>query len=337
MTKTRASGNSVTLKTIADELGVSVTTVARSLKDGHKISPKTVERVQEAANRLGYVRNLDGLKLRTGQTFVLLALLGVSTEEEIGDSGSVGLLNGIHDRLVETPYSVRTIPVSIGELGMERLMDAVRGRNVDGLILDHTEPQDERVRFLLEQGTPFVTFGRTELFTPHAYFDIDNEYAAWQGTSAMINQGHRRIAMIDADPRFIFVQQRLRGYRKALDEHGIPYDPALVRHVEINADHARDAAEILTRVGVDAFVCVNELVFLGARAGARKILGENVSAMGFSVRTGTNIGDYLGTPISASYFSRRKAGTILADTLIRLMGGADVRDCQRIEKTTLLQ
>ena len=64
-----------------------------------------------------------------------MALLGSTREEEVGDSGAVGLLNGIHDRFAGTEFSVRTAPVTIG---------------TDGLILDHTLPQDERISFLLE-------------------------------------------------------------------------------------------------------------------------------------------------------------------------------------------
>ena len=68
----------VTLKTSAAEIGVSVTTVARALKDGHKISPDMVRKVRETAARLGYVRNLEGARLRTGSSFVIMAFLGFS-------------------------------------------------------------------------------------------------------------------------------------------------------------------------------------------------------------------------------------------------------------------
>ena len=84
--------NPDTMKTLAQSLGVSVTTVARALKDGHKIGPEMIRKVRETADRMGYVRNLEGAKLRTGKTFVVMAFLGFSQEEEVGDSGSVGLL-----------------------------------------------------------------------------------------------------------------------------------------------------------------------------------------------------------------------------------------------------
>lgn len=325
----------VTLKTIAHELGVSVTTVTRALNGGPKISQGTVKRVQEAARRLGYVRNLDGVKLRTGQTFVIMALLGFCNEEEIGDSGSVGLLNGMHMRFSGTPYSVRAIPITIGDSGVEHVQHVVRGRNADGLVVDHTRPGDKRVRYLLDNDIPFVTFGRTDFAEHHAFLDIDNERAAYQGTSSLIQAGHRRIAILDADPQFLFVQQRLKGYRQALEDHGLEVDKALICHLSLEADVASGMATDLAARGADAFVCVNELVFLGARAGVMRSMGPAGLKVGYSVRSGTNIGDYIGTPVHACYYSRVKAGWHLADLLLRRIDGAPPHACQAIVNTEL--
>ncbi len=325
----------VTMRTIADKLGVSVTTVSRSLDDGYKTSPVMVARVRATADKLGYVRNLDGLKLRTGKTLVMMALLGVSKEEEVGDSGSAGLLNGIHQRFAETEYSLRTIPVSIDADGLDHVKEVVRGRNADGLILDHTVSQDSRIRYLQDRRFPFVTFGRSASKSEHPYFDIDNEYAAWQGATSLIRSGYQRLAFLDADPEFEFVRQRLRGYRKALQEAGLAFDPALIRHIPMQADLARDAARVLLRKGADSFVCVNEMIFLGARAGVRLEQADLLDNTGFSVRTGTRLAEYIGTPVHASHYSRMSAGWHLADTLLRSVEGAGVKQCQKIVRTEL--
>lgn len=325
----------VTLKTIAEELGVSVTTVARALKGGERISEAMVAKVKEASARLGYVPNLDGMKLRTGQTFVVMAFLSFSNEEEIGDSGSVGLLNGIHQRFAGSQYAVRAVPVAMEETSLEKIKEVVMGRNADGIILDHTVPRDARVEYLMDQNLPFVTFGRTERAQHHAHFDLDNEFAAYQGTKSLIDQGYRRIALIDADRRYFFVGQRVEGYRRALTEAGIPLDPDLVRHIDLDAAAARDAAAELATAGADAYVCVNELAFLGARAGVRRALGGDAEKAGFSLRSGTNLGAYIGSPLNTSFFSRQEAGWNLADLLLKRIAGDPVADCQRICKTEL--
>ncbi|NRA20754.1 MAG: LacI family DNA-binding transcriptional regulator [Oceanospirillaceae bacterium] len=325
----------VTLKTIATQLNVSVTTVARALNNGERISPSMIEKVQAMADRLGYVRNLDGVKLRTGKTFVLMAFLSIPTEEEIGDSGSVGLLNGIHKRLSDSDYAVRTVPVTKSDSGLGMIKKVVNGRNADGIILDHTTPDDERVKYLLTTGIPFVTFGRTNHSSQHAYFDLDNEFAAYQGTKEMIKQGFQRIALLEADLGYTYVSQRVAGYKRALEEAGLNYNVDLIRHMEQEAPLAFTAAAQLLNENVDAFVCVTEQVFMGARAGVHRALGDKAANIGFSLRSGTNICAYLNSSISTCFYSRVDAGWNLADLLLKQIAGAPLSQCQNIAKTAL--
>lgn len=337
MARSGPGGSSVTLKTIAAELGVSVTTVARALKDGHRIGPETVRKVRETADRLGYVRNLEGAKLRTGKTLVAMAFLDFAEEEEIGDSGAVGLLNGFHKAFSGTDYAVRAVPFERGEAALDRIRDVVRGRQADGMIMDLTEPQDQRVKYLLEADFPFVTYGRTELFSDHAWFDIDNEFAAWQGTDALLRDGHRRIALLDGDPRYTYVRQRIRGYERALREHGIEPDPELRCHMELAADVARNAAGPLIDRGADGFVCGNEPTFLGVRAGVRDRIGdERVQQVGFSLRSSTQIGKYIATKVHACHYSHVTVGRALAELLLNRIAGAEPVDCQTLVKTALV-
>jgi LacI family transcriptional regulator len=259
-------------------------------------------------------------------------------EEEVGDSGALGLLAGIHQRLAGTDYTVRLLPVAIGDDALTDLFDMVRNRVADGVILDHIQPQDDRVKLLLEYGVPFVTYGRTELLTPHPFFDVDNEFAAWQGTRALVEQGYRRIAAIDLDRRYSFVQQRARGYRRALEDAGIAFDPSLVANVEPDPAVARDTAvTLMTRERPDAFVCPNEIVYLGVRAGVRAAAPDDAPRVGFSVRTGTNIGAYLGSRLTASHYSRAGSGFQLADLLLKRLDGAPVSDLQVLVRTELRQ
>lgn len=331
-----SSSRNVTMKMIAEHLGVSLSTVAKSLKGGSRISPETVERVRAAATELGYVRNLDGVRLRTGKTFVVMAFLSAAHDEEIGDSGSVGLLHGIHKRIASTDYALRTVPIEHDENSLTKLQEVIRGNMADGIILDHTTPQDERVKYLLEQRVAFVTFGRTELFTPHPYFDIDNQHAAWLETNALIRQGARRIGLLNAEERYTFANQRLLGYRQALAESGIAFDAELVRNLAINPRAAREAGrELVEHQGADALVCVNDNVLLGARAGVRELGAEALQKTRLAFRTGTNIVNYLGTPAAAAFYPRSEAGWQLADLLFGAIEGKGIDELQRVVQCTL--
>jgi len=326
----------VTMKMIAERLGVSVTTVARALSGSTKTSAEMTERVNRIAGELGYVRNMEGVKLRTGRTFVLTALLNFPTDTEIGDPTLLGILQGIQQRCAKTDYSVQTIIAPNDEDDVQQLEKLVRGRATDGVILDHTMPLDPRAKYLLETETPFVTFGRTELYSQHAYFDVDNEFAAWQGTRALVQMGHRNIALLDGPSDFTYVLQRMAGYRKALDEAGLPYRSELVRNLNPQADVARTAAaELVRSTDADSFVCVNDIVLMGARRGVRDAAPDRLEDFNFSVRSGTSLGEYLAKSPVTSYFSRIDAGWNLADMLIRQIEGQSATELQKMVKTEL--
>lgn len=332
----KAAGERPSLKTIAKHLNMSVTTVSRALGDGERISDGTIRRVRAAADQLGYVRNLDGVKLRTGRSLVVFALLASAPEEEVGDTSAVGLLYGIHERFVGTDYSVRAIPLQVGDDVMPTLRDIVKGRLADGIILDHTDVADERVNYLQSVGLPFVTFGRTEGLPAHAYFDVDNEDTAYTCAKALLHHGFRRIAALEPDLRFTFARQRLNGYRRALAEAGIPFDESLVRHIELNAETARrNARDLIVEQGADSFVCVNEIVLLGALAAARDAGAVVGRDMGVATRSGTNIAAYLPVPLIVSFYSRIGAGRRLADFLLRRIEGEPLASLQRVDRAEL--
>jgi LacI family transcriptional regulator len=247
------------LKDIAAHLDVSVTTVARALSQSSLTSAKTLAKVEAAAAELGYVRNLDGVRLRTGKTFVIAAQLKFPQKNNVGDGTLPGLLQGIHARCSTSDYAVTAmVSTSLDQdiAALERILSA---RMADAVVLDYTAPQDQRVKLLLDADMPFVTYGRTELPASHAFVDIDNEDASWQGTKAMIQAGHTRIALLDGERHLTYVKQRVQGYKRALAEAGLPFDPDLVSNFEPDAEAARDRARHLVASNkVDAMVCIND-------------------------------------------------------------------------------
>lgn len=324
-----------TLKQIAARLGLSVTTVARSLRDGHKISPQTVARVRATAQQLGYVRNRDGLRLRTGRTMTLLALLGSSDDAEVGDPGTSGLLSGMQSRLAGTDYILHSLPIHIDDRGPARLAAILRDNPADGVIIDHIEPDDPRVALLERLDLPFVTFGRTGPDATHPYFEIDNIHAAHQGTASLLARGYRRPMLVEASPALNFASERLTGYRNALAEADIPFDPALVLHCPTDAAAIRRAvAASLADTTPDSFVCSNEIFLFGTLAGLRDT-GLSPATRGFTLRAATNLGAYLGLPLTTSFYARHSVGHALADLLLRRLAGEDPLDLRRVVQTEL--
>lgn len=328
-----------TLKTLSSHLELSVSTVSRALKDGPEVKPETIARVKRAAAELGYVPDLRGVKLRTGQTFTIHAFLAAPKADEVGDAGSVALTQGMHRSLADTSYSLIQVPLSPGSDALAAVQRIDEAQLTDGMIMDLTRPQDERVRYLLERDVPFVTFGRTELYTPHAYFDIDNEDAAYQATALLIRRGHRRIALIDGELEYLFCRQRLAGYRRALAEAGLSFDEGLTSHADRDAD--RSAQTVQHMLAFDrpptGYVCVNEVVTLGILHGLSTAGFQAGDGVDVVSREGTRLSAYLPWRVSTCYYPLSLAGERLASFLLRLLAGEDPAALQEVVKVEVIE
>lgn len=313
--------------------------MSRALQGDPAVTAETRHRVVETADQLGYRRDLRGVNLRTGRTFTLCAILGEPPSQEFGDPAAMHLIQGLIAGVQNTDFKMVIRPVETPEQRFAAVKEAVATNRFDGIVLDHSEPQDRCVLYLLEKRVKFVTFGRTELFSEHPYFDIDNEDAAFVATSHLIGRGHARIALIDPPPRFLFSRQRLRGYQRALADAGIPFDPALVVERSIGARWVREQVTQLLGIAdrPTGFVTSNEVATIGAVSAVRELPSAEMQSVSFVSRDGTNLFDYFEPPVSSCYFPLLDAGEYLATALVKAVEGAPHAALQLVEKTQFIE
>ncbi len=328
-----------TIKTIAKALSLSASTVSRALHDDPSVTARTRARILEVAEQLGYRRDFRGVSMRTGKTFTLCAVLGAPPSQEFGDPAAMHLIQGLIAGVEGTDFKIVMRPVETDEQRVEAVEEAAANGRFDGIVLDHTEPQDRCVRYLLEKQVKFITFGRTELFSEHPYFDLDNEDAAYQATRHLARQGHGRIALIGPPGRFMFTRQRLRGYQRALAEAGLGFDPALVAELNIGARRVRERVGQLLALPEPptGFVTSNEVATMGALSAVRARQPDDFRRAGFVSRDGTNIFDYFEPPVSSCYYPLLDAGEFLARGLVQAVEGAGVGTLQTLERTQFIE
>ena len=182
-----------TLRTIAELTGLSQSTVSLSLRGGASLKAETRRRIAEVAASVGYVPDRAGVRLRTGKTNVIaLALDG--GEDSIDFTRH--LIQGIGHAIHGTRYHINVTP----EFDRARSVDTVRyileNRTADGIIITHTTARDPRVQLLTDAGFPFVTHGRTEFFSPHAYHDFHSEEFVRLGVERLAAQGCKSVTLV---------------------------------------------------------------------------------------------------------------------------------------------
>lgn len=327
-----------TLKTLARDLGLSVTTVSRALKEAEDVRGETIARVKERARALGYRPNLRGVSLRTGRTNRICTVLPVPAIHDLGDVGFVTLVEGMMLALKGTLYSLAVVPQLPEEDELDPIRKVVETDLADGLILTRTQPQDPRVKYLLEKNFPFVTFGRTELFTPFPSLDIDHEGMMEEATARLIGLGHRRIALVNPPQPYTYSGHRLAGYRRALRDGGVPFDPALVHYCDLGARAGHQVAleDCRTAVPPTAYICANEMSVFGLLSGLReggRQVGTDVAVVGFD---GTAMTALCNPPVTTYFASLPDAGRRLAELLLAALGGADPATLQEVWQARLI-
>lgn len=325
--------NRPTLKSLALELGLSVSTVSKALKGAPDVGAQTAVLVRQAAQAVGYEPDLRGVKLRTGRTYLLYYQKAVAPMQDVPDAIVAAQIETIAASLAGTPYQLQIVPWNVAnEDPLPAIRRIVEGRLADGIVLDTTQPQDPRVRYLLEHQFPFVTFGRTELVSEHPYVDADNEQAAFLATQHLIGMGHSRIALVGPSLAYTYALQRRRGYLKALTAARLSPDQALICQGGQDARVARDVARRLSASDQPptGFVCANEVSTLGVMAGLRDAgltVGGGVDVVS---RDGAYISQYLFPPVPTLFLDIRTVARTLCDFLIRRINGEGPQTLQSV-------
>jgi len=233
------------LKTLAKSLGLSMTTVSRAINGYSDVSEKTRERVIAAAREMDYQPHPAARRLASGKSDAVGFVIPCAPGGAFSDPFYGELLAGIGARLERDEVDLTVFAADQGASEMRIYRRLVDRRRVDGVIVAFTRRRDERVDFLLNAGVPFIVFGRTECERPYAWLDIDNEAGFRDATRHLLNEGHRRVALINYPTALNFAHLRLTGYRRALADHGVSFDPTLVREGEMTEAAGREFATSL--------------------------------------------------------------------------------------------
>ncbi len=273
----------VGLRHVAERAGVSVKTVSNVVNGYAHVKEATRSRVQRAIDELNYRPDLAARKLRQGRSGVIALALPELDAPYFGE-----LARSVIKQAESRGWTV-LVEQTDGLVDREQsVLDGVRGRLIDGLILSPialgAEELDRR-----RDTVPLVLLGERVDDGPVDHVSIDNVAAARVATTHLVDLGRRRIAAVGDQPRpqSQTAHLRLQGYRAALSAAGLPESRGLV--VEVDRYRRADGAAAVRRLLAlaeppDAVFCFNDLLALGAlrtlhEAGLR--VPEDVAVLGW--------------------------------------------------------
>lgn len=307
---------------VAEACGVSPSTVSRILNGTAVVSAEKRAAVDRAIAELGFVPNPMARGLAGGRT------LSVGVVTQAIDSPFYGVaLRGIEEELSQAGYSPLFVSGLWNVEEEARCIDVLRSRRVDGMIILHGRLSDEALH-QLARAMPTVITGRT-LAAPGLYaLDFNNFEGARLATHHLLSLGHRQIAFISGDPIHPDANERLRGYRAALEGADVPYNPSLVlpgKYLEksglMAVERLIDSSEPFTAV----FAANDQMAFGAALALHRRGLRvpDDVSLVGFDDLAGA---EHSIPPLTTIHQAGYELGRLAATSLLKLLTGQTPTD-----------
>jgi LacI family transcriptional regulator len=236
--------NSLTIIDIANALGISKSTVSRALTDSHDISIATKKKIIEFAKAHHYEPNPAAKGLREQKTFSIGVVV-----PELKNNFFAQVIEGVDEVLYKKGYQL-IIAQSYEQ--MDREVEAVQhlaNRSIDGLIVSVSAKSKtyEHFRVLNKKGLPIVFFDRVpEDFQTHKVV-IDNRQVAFTATEMLIQKGYKRILHIIHAQNLSISQERLKGYKEALEKNKMPFDEKLIYYCDYATTDLKEIEQNLLR------------------------------------------------------------------------------------------
>lgn len=275
----------ITLKHIAKELDVSISTVSKSLKDNPEISADTRQKVQAFAKMYNYKPNNIALSLKNKKTKTIAVII-----PEIVHHFFATVISGVEHIANENGYNV-IVCLSDESFDKEVInMEMLANGSIDGFIMSLSKETQSKKDFhhieeVINQGMPVVMFDRVTNDILCDKVIIDDTQAAFEAVQKLLDADLKKIALLTTHDYISVGKLRTDGYIKALTNNDISVNEKMIVRIEDTENCIVEIKELFEKQKFDAIFAVNELFAVTALKHAAS-LGINVpnelSIIGFT-------------------------------------------------------
>lgn len=230
----------LTIKLLAKELGLAVSTVSKALRDSHEISAETKAKVLEFANKHNYVPNPYASSLRRQKSKTIAVVL-----PEVADSFFSLAINGIESIAREKGYHVLIYLTHESVEREEIILGEFNSGRVDGILISVSQETryGSHIQKVINSGLPIVFFDRVCDDVTTAKVITDDFESCYMATKHLINKGCKKISYLSISKNLSINKKREEGYTKALQDAGISMDENNM--LECGPDDATNFTNIL--------------------------------------------------------------------------------------------
>ena len=310
----------ITLKKIAKEFDVSISTVSKALKDSHEISEEMRGKIKAFADFYNYKPNSLALQLRNQKTSVI----GVIIPEIVHHFFST-VIDGIEQYAINKGYNVMVCLSNESYQKEVSNFNVLTNGSVDGLIVSIARETQENQNFkhfeaLIKDDFPLVLFDRVIDDLKCDKVIIDDVGGAYKAVNHLIDIGSKRIALLTTQDYITVGCLRKDGYKKALSRAGFDIDQKLIYKLNDNEDLYKQIEKVINVPNPpDAILAVNEIYAANALLIARErglAIPEDIAIIGF---TSGLISEFTYPPLTSvvqhGYLMGQQAAELLIDRI----------------------
>ncbi|MGO4919208.1 LacI family DNA-binding transcriptional regulator [Maribacter spongiicola] len=314
----------ITLKDIAKELDVSISTVSKALKNSKEISKDTKDRIKAFAKFYNYRPNNIALSLKNRRTKNIGVII-----PDIVHHFFTTVFRGIEMYANQMGYNV-IVCISDESFDKEVInMEMLANGSIDGFILSLSAETQRKNDFthlkeLLDQGIPIVLFDRVTQDIACDKVILNDVEISRESVTHFIETGSKKIALITTENYFNVSESRKEGYLKALKDNNIPFDENLILTLPHDLDNTKLITEFFQKNKIEAVLCVNEIFAVQCMSVIQQLgfkIPAEISIIGF---TDGILSKYSSPKLSTVAQHGEKMGELSAKMLINRMESTEV-------------
>lgn len=312
----------VTIKDVAAKARVSYQTVSKVLNRQAQVSKETETRIWNAVHELGYTRDQRAHNLRAQRSY-MLGYSWAPTQEDQVNQVLDSFLQSIMAAAKAAGYHILLFPHPELKGHIAAYRELIHSGSVDGFVLSSVQHNDPRLSFLLNEQVPFVAFGRGQAAAAYAYVDVDGMAGMQAATEHLLEQGHRKIAVLAWHRTSRVGSDRLKGYTNVLRAAGIAHEPQWIVRGEGTVDFGYTAARAWLTLPEakrpTAMIAMNDAMAIGAMRAAHEQglqVGPEIGIIGFD---DIPLSQYLTPPLTSVHQPIWEIGQKVISILVHLV------------------
>ena len=275
--------STITIKDVAKQAGVSISTVSRVINDSKPVTDEVKQKVLDVIKETGYIPNPLARSLVTKKS----QLIGVIVPE-VSDSFVNEILNGIEEEAKMYDYEILLANTYSDKAQELKCINLLRAKQVEGIVMISWKVEEEHINYIQNCGIPASYISKTARDYDIHTVSVNNTEATYDMTKYLIEKGHKDIAFImTSQDDTVLEMERLSGYEKALKEKNIKINKDLIKYGETTYEAGYSSMKELLNEGKvphAAFVTGDEAAIgaINAICDAGYRVPEDISVAGFN-------------------------------------------------------